>query len=530
MEEPAILKLVALLLLAVAVAVLTKRVRVPYTVALVLVGLAAGALWREGRIALSHDLILLVFLPPLLFEGCLNMDLEVLRRNALPVFLLAVPGIVITILALGAIIHLILDVEFLYALLVAAIIAPTDPISVLALFKEVGVGKDLAVIVEGESVFNDGIGVLIFLVLLGAVEAAPEAAPGLGEGSLLLLQQVGIGLGVGVLLGGAAYWVLRWIDDHLIEVVLSLILGYGSFVAAGVLGGSGVISVVAAGLIIGNYGRFLSMSPTTRITLSAFWGVAAFLVNSLVFLLIGIDTDPEKLLDGRFPWSTIAAVFAAALVLRAGICYGLMEISRRLTGRPPLRWTFVIFWGGLRGTVPIALALGITGTLAGVEAEDTRHLVFGVVLLSLVFQGISIRFVLSLLGLGGRSEDERVLEETEGRALAARAAEHELETMRKRGEIPPPLYEELRVDLEAERKRAVEKLRSLVEGRPGLFGARRRHIMTRVLKAQRVALQAASHRGVISEDVLNELTGEIDARLAEGLPDPAEEKGPPMEQ
>lgn len=571
MTESSMVNLVALLLLAVTVAVITKKIRVPYTVALVLVGVAAGALWKGDSIDLDRELILLIFLPPLLFEGCLNMDLEILRRNALPVFLLALPAVILTVVGLGALIHVLLVDDLLLALLVAAIIAPTDPVSVLAIFRELGVGRDLSVTVEGESVFNDGIGVVLVLILADAVTGGTGGeGVGLGDGVVRFLMEVGIGLAVGLVLGGAAYLILSWVDDHLVEVVLSLILAYGSYLAADQLHGSGVISVVAAGLIMGNFGRILAMSPTTRITLSAFWDVAAFLANSLIFLLIGTHTHPEKyelggesaaavvdkaekaaetfsglpggdvpggaveggktLIEGDIRmWAAVLIVFLLLLALRGVIVYGLMTACRWLQGRPPVRWIFVVFWGGLRGAIPIALVLGLHDHLEAGIAEEAKHLVLGVVLLSLVVQGLSMRFILRGLGLGGPSEQERVLEETEGRAIAARAAERELEVMKKNGEIPLPLYEEIRVGLEEERKRAVRELRALVEEQPTLFGARRRHVWTRILKAQRVTLQAAVRRGVISEDVLHHLTGEIDARLSEGLPEMGEEEDPSPE-
>ncbi|MCZ6690651.1 MAG: Na+/H+ antiporter [Planctomycetota bacterium] len=536
MSESRILYLVFLLLVAVTVAVLAKRLRVPYTVALVLVGLVVGLSWQSAGIELSVDLILLIFLPPLLFEGCLNMDLEVLKRNALPVFLLAVPGILLSVILLGGAIHLFLGTPavytFGYALLLAAILSPTDPVSVLATFKEAGVGKDLSVIVEGESVFNDGIGVVLFLLIAEGLRHSGGESFDLQGGTVEILREVGIGLGIGIVLGVAIHWVLGRIDDHLVEVALSLILAYGSYTLAMVLHGSGVMAVVAAGLILGNYGQFLAMSPSTRITLHAFWDVSAFLANSFVFILMGLSMHPEDFTK-MVIWSAVG-IFLILMILRAGICYGLMAVARLLQHRPPTRWTFVILWGGLRGTIPIALVLGLTAATfpdlvaeaAGDRVNEARAVVFGVVFLSLIVQGLTIRFVIRKLGLGGGSDEELMLHKAEGRALAAYAAERELEAMKRQGEVPEKIYLEIKERLAKETGEAVEELHGLLDGHPSLLGARRRHIEVRILQAQRTALQKAVVRGVISEDAFHPLRDQIDFLLTEGLPESSEEAPP----
>ena len=506
--------LVALLLVAVAVAVLAKRLHLPYTVALVLAGLAVGALWQGEGIEISEDLILLIFLPPLLFEGCLNIDLGVLRRNAAPVLLLALPGTLLCILALGAAIKLVIlgsDVSWTFAFLLAAMLCPTDPVSVLAAFREMGVKRDLSVIVEGESVFNDGIGVVLFLILLRTLGGDTISA---GQGILIFLQEILIGLAVGVALGVIAHWILGHLEDRLIEVMISLILAYGSYLAADRLEGSGVISTVAAGLIMGNYGRILAMSPSARITLSSFWDVGAFLANSMVFLLIGVGLRPETLTRGNAPMK-IVGIFLMLLAVRAAITHGLLWGCRRMIHRPPARWAWLVIWGGLRGTIPIALVLSIPGDIVAVPG-DTRAVVFGVVLLSLVIQGISLRFVLGWLGLGGTTEEEQELELAEARAISARAAERELEAMKSYGEVPDLVYRDLRNRLAKGTDRATEELKGLLREREGLLESRKRHVATRLLEAQRVHLQRAVRRGIISEDVFGVLRDEIDARLASG--------------
>ncbi len=504
--------LVGLFLLAITVAIIARRIRIPYTVALVLVGLVAGAVREWGEVPLSQDLILLVFLPPLLFEGCLHIDLGVMRRNLVPILLLAVPGTLLTVVALGAVLWYVFDFSWPFALLLGTILAPTDPVSVLATFKDAAVQRDLSVLVEGESVFNDGIGIVLFLILLRIVDGQEV---GIGEGLLEFGREVGVGLGVGVALGGVAYAVLRMVEDGLIEVGVSLLLAYGSYIVATNLHGSGVMAVVAAGLIMGNFGRTLTMRASARITLASFWEVAAFIANSLVFLFIGVNLHPSDLARPDVP-ARIAVGFIGMMVLRAIITYGLLGLSRLWKAIPPKTWILVTFWGGLRGTIPIALVLMTEGTLEGDVYTDTQAMVFGVVLASLLVQGLTIKGLLTRLGLTGAADEQLALAEAQARDLAARAAERELEELHSLGEVPENLFEELRAELAAEREKTGSSLEQMLETQPELLAQRRRHLARQLLEARLEFLALGVRRGIISEEAFQKLRDEIAQRLEEG--------------
>jgi CPA1 family monovalent cation:H+ antiporter len=298
--------------------------------------------------------------------------------------------------------------------------------------------------------------------------------------------------------------------------VISLLLAYGSYIVADALGGSGVIAVVAAGLVMGNYGRIFTMAPSARITLSAFWDVAAFLANSLIFLLIGIDLHPGELVQ-REMMVWILIIFGAVMVIRGVITYALLWICRAIKGLPPTRWIFVVFWGGMRGTIPIALVLALRDR--GVPypevfgQEQAQALVFGVVLLSLLVQGLTIRPVLKWLGLAGARWDEVTLGLAAARELAARAAARELEEMKDQGEVPQSLYEELLAEVLGRKERAKAEREQVLDAHPSLQEARRRHVEVRLLEAQRVHLAQAARRGIIPEEAFHQMRDEIDARL-----------------
>jgi monovalent cation:H+ antiporter, CPA1 family len=388
---------IQLLLVALAVALVTKHTKRPYTIALVIWGLILGLLQLIEPAHLSKDLVLTLFLPPLLFEGALHIRSKVLRRRAGPVVGLALAGTLLTAFAIGAAAHWLLGFDWLTGLLLGAIIAPTDPVSVLATFRAAAVDRDLSTIVESESLFNDGIAVVIYVVLLDALGGAPlDPVEGLGSFVLVIGGGLALGLGLGMLVAR----LLERLEDHLVQVMLTLVLVYGAFLLAEHLHLSGVIAVAVAGLAVGNQG--LRPAPaSSRERVGLFWEIVAFLVNSVVFLLIGFELQPDQLLGDLV---AIGLVFAVLMLTRAAIVYGLGGLAHWRQGNLPWRWRHVILWGGLRGAVPVALALGLPPGLTG---RDTLvHVIFGVVLISLLGQGLTMPLLLRKLGLSRATQAE----------------------------------------------------------------------------------------------------------------------------
>ena len=411
---------VALMGFAAIIGVLTKFIRIPYTIALVLAGLVVALLGLAPHdVKITEELVLVLFLPPLLFQAGLHLDLGHLRRKAVPVTALAIPGVIVSTVAVAFVMRFFLPQEiidnhgiWLPALLFGAMLAPTDPISVLATFKTANAPQRLKTLVEGESLFNDGTGVVLFLILRTAVVAgiATGAHDASGAGSLSIVdgvitfvQVVGLGVVVGLALGLIAFWLLRRLDDHVLENAITIVLVWGTFITAERLHGSGVIAVVVAGLIMGNYGSRLAMSKRTADTIETFWESVDFIVNSLVFLLIGIELQvieggAQRLLDPTVLLA-IACTFAASLVARAVMVYPIAYTFGR---HWPSGWKHVVLWAGLKGSIPLALVLGLPESPL---RDFLVPVIFGVVLVSLLLQGLTMPTLMRITGVSGQDNN-----------------------------------------------------------------------------------------------------------------------------
>src|SRR5713226_263808 len=392
--------LVWLLIVAAIIAMLAKRLRIPYTVSLVLGGLLLGVMQlpilsplQPGRRPdwLTPDVILILFLPALVFEGSVKLDVRELLRNSVPLLLLANVGVLLAALVTGYLVHWLIGWLVLIALLFGCIISATDPISVLAIFKDLRVDKRLALIMESESLLNDGTAVVLFEILFATAVAENLSVP---KGVAQYVLAVAGGAVLGAALGYLASRVTETVDDPQIEITLSTILAYGSYLLAFHLHLSGVIATASAGLILGNFGSKTGMSVRTRTAMESFWEYVSFVMNSLVFLLIGLEIHVRQLLRN---WSFVALAVVAMLLGRVLSVYLLIPLSNRFSEKISFRWQPVIVWGGLRGALALALALSLPSTF--LYREQILDLTFGVVIFSIVVQGLTIKPLLNLLKL-----------------------------------------------------------------------------------------------------------------------------------
>ncbi len=506
--------LISLLLIISAVGAAVGFLRLPYPVALVLTGLALGALLRGPlpwlrdleleELHLTPDVILFLLLPPLLFDATLHIEAKALRRTLLPIGLLAVPGVLLTATIVGALIHWGIGLDWSAAFLFGAIVAATDPIAVLAIFKKLRAPHGLELIVEGESLFNDGTAVVLARILQGVVLAGAFSPV---EAVVSFVVVVGGGLVVGLAAGAVVSRLTAQIDDHLIEITLTTILTFGTFLVSEWLHVSGVIAVVAAGLVLGNVGAARGMSPTTRLALLTFWEYIAFLINSIIFLLIGLQIDLASLSDNLLP---IAIAIGASLLARLAVVYGLGLVVLPLPRVLPVRWLHVLFWSGLRGAVSLAVVLALPLNFPG--RALLLDLTFGVVLFTLVVQGLTMQPLLRRLGLVGADERRRAYARRRAQALMLRAARRELDRMAAEALLSPRVHQQLDQEAEAASAELSTELETIYQNNVALMeeevSATREHL----LRIQRAELQSLERRGLVDSETARELAEDVDAR------------------
>ena len=506
--------IIELLLIVSLVAIAVRRLRVPYTVALVVVGLLI-TFQQPLEIDLTPELILALFVPPLVFEAAFHIDFHRLRDNLVPILVLAVPGVLLTTVIVGLIVAVGINLSLTTALVFGALISATDPVAVVALFRALGAPKQLTVLVEGESLFNDGTAIVVFNLMLTAAGAAvvtggsTQTGFDLGRAVVDFVVVSAGGLSVGALLGWMISRLIARLDDYLIETTLTTVLAFGAYLIAERLHFSGVLAVVAAGLINGNLGP-RGMSPTTRIVLFNFWEYLAFIANSFVFLLIGLDVNIPQIVANIVP---IGIAVLAVVVSRALVVYALTWLINRRTQTVSRPYQHVLFWGGLRGAISLALVLSLPASLA--DRELLRVMAFGVVLFTLLGQGTTMQFLLTRLGLIQRAEEKLEFERRHGRLMATRAARDRLEQLYREGTISEPAWQQIAPDLERQIQVHLDAQHELLGQHPVLQAEELEDAKREGLRTQRATLATLLRDGVISERTYEELITEIDAALEE---------------
>src|SRR5438034_2383155 len=380
--------LIFLLIVTLVVSLFSRLLRVPYTLLLVIVGFVVGLLPFLPHEHIDPNLVLYVFIPALLFEGAWNAELGRLEADWLPIVLLAIPGMVLSLLVVAVVLHVGIGLAWLLALLVGAIVAPTDPVAIIALFQQLGVPERLRTLVEGESIFNDGTGGAAYELILAILLPTLGLAEASGTTSFLNTPAVGITGEVlwlifgGLLLGFAVGWIashlVRRVDDRLIVITITIAVAYGMYLLGTALHTSGLLAVVGAGLVMGSYGRKNAMSPRTIEAADDVWEFINYLANSLLFLLLGFELALTNLVQS-FPgifFGVLGALIGRVLMIY--IFIPLQDVlarwwAHRTSERPtrlphprpvPSAWRPVMVLSGLRGALSLALVLSLPEEIA----------------------------------------------------------------------------------------------------------------------------------------------------------------------
>jgi CPA1 family monovalent cation:H+ antiporter len=496
--------LAALLLVAAAVGFGARRLGVHYNIALVVAGAAMSAA-QVPRIALDPEIVIQVFLPILLFEAAISTDLRRLREDMRPVVLLAVPGMLVTVIVAGAILHFGLGLPWLFALLLGSILAATDTIAVVATFRKVKAPARLRTIVENESLFNDGTALVAFAAIAAAIRQGQFEVT---SGVVQLVWVTVVGIGIGAAAGWGASQLARLTDDHLMEILFTVVVTYGSWVVAEGVHASPVLAVVAAGITVGSVG-WREITPAGKVAIRSFWAVAAFGINSVLFLIIGLQFD-----FAAFGAAGIAIAWGL-LALTAGRMSAVYPILSLLPKRiaVPRAWQHLLVWGNLKGSLSMALALSLPNDLP--YRDLIASIVFGCAFVTLTVQGLTLAPLARRLGVGRVSDADRLLDQNQGRLLAARAAQRELDRLQQLGVVPLGAFQRMRASYQGIIARSERQLRDLVARTPADDSEHLAAVRRRLLEVEKAALQDAAGSGMIAEDVAQELVEEVDRTLTD---------------
>lgn len=493
--------IIGMLFIAAIVGLVTQRFGIPYTIGLVLVGLGLAFLPQIQPLNISPELILALLVPPLVYEAAFLLNYHDLRRELRVILTLAIPGVILTTFLVGGMVSLGAKIALPSALVFGALIAATDPVAVVALFRSLGAPKRLQVLLEGESLLNDGTAIVLFNLMLGI---ALTGQFNLGQSIVEFLLVSGGGIAVGIAAGVLVTQLIGRVDNALIETTLTTVLAYGSYlIAEYVFGVSGVLAVVAAGFASGEIGP-RGMSATTRIVVFNFWEYAAFLANSFVFLIIGLTMDFGILLQNL---PAILWAILAVLVARVVTVYGLSMVRRDI----PVRWKNILFWGGLRGAISLSLALSLAIDFP--HRQQLQSMAFGVVLFTLVVQGLTLRPLLKRSGLVQVNVAQLMYERQHAQLIAVRAGQARLQRMHQQGVISIHTINTIQPVLDQQIEQLTDKVLETLHEEPALAKQEVAKAWLEALRVQRNTVMSLYHDNIINEETTSSLIAEIDLLL-----------------
>ncbi len=383
------------------VALVARRVGLPYSVALVVCGVAVSAA-SPVHPGVPPDLVLAVLIPGLVFEAAFQLDVRELRRVLPSTLALAVPGVLVVAGIVALVLHAAAGMSLAGSFVVGAMVSATDPVAVIASMRRLHAPVRLATLVDAESLLNDGTGIVLFTIAV----AAADGGGSIGESVVTFVVVVSVSAVLGAAAGFAVSRVVAAVDDHLVELTITLVLAYGTYLVADRLGLSGIIATVVAGIVMGSYGREFGLSQQASEAIDTVWEFIAFLLTALVFLLIGFAMTIGQLADAAAPiaWGVVAILVGRAVVVYLGVGVARNILARVGRGRPlPLGWQHVLFWSGLRGAVAVAMALSLPTDFP--DRSLLQGTVYGVVLFTVLVQGTTASWVLRRSGARNQHPD-----------------------------------------------------------------------------------------------------------------------------
>ena len=511
--------LLALLLAVAALLALAPALRIPYPILLVLGGLALGFVPGIPTVQLPPDLVLIAILPPLLYSAAFFTSLRELRANVRPIGLLAIGLVLTTMVAVAAVAHTFVDdMSWTAAFVLGAVVSPTDPIAASAVMRRLGVPRRTVSIVEGESLVNDGTALVLYRV---AITAAVAGTFSIWDASWRLLWSIGGGVAIGLVVGFVVAAVRRRLDNPPVEVTIALITGYLAFIPANAAGASGVLAVVTAGIYLGWRTPELT-SFQTRLQGAAVWEIFTFVLNALLFALVGLQLP--RILDALTGFSAAKLMWWALLVTATVVVARLVFVPvftylpRRFLGAfgpdaaPPPGRTFLVSWAGMRGAVSLAAALAVPLTTNAGREFPQRDLIvfltFCVILGTLVVQGLTLPVVIRALGIEADHLDEK--EHAKARIKAADAALARLDELEAEDWVREDTAERLRGLYGFRRNRFMSRFDENDDGAIEEQSLNYQRLRRELFDAEREAIVDLRRRGVIDDEVERHLYRDLD--------------------
>ena len=502
-----------LLIITSAVAMLTKKINLPYTIVLVSVGLILGYLKIINAPHLSKDMLYYIFLPPLIFQTAIHLNFDDLKRDFPVILMLVIPGVILSTVVTGYVFLGIGEdifkqsVDLSVGFLFGAAVAATDPVAVISIFEKLGVPKRLRFLVDSESLLNDGTSIVIFTIVL---ELINHKFSSMDFAVIDFFFVVGVGLLIGYFIGLITDELIKRAEDPMVVITLTTVAAYLSFIIADKAGVSGVMSTVAAGLVIGQRSLLNPIYPTIKLTTETFWDYGAFLANSLIFLIIGFSINLNLLYEF---WPLVLIAYIAMMFARFIVVFFTWGLFFKTSYKIPFSWSVVMGWGGIRGALTMVLALSLPDVFKYKEVIVT--IVFGVVLLSIFIQGITIPFVIKFFKLNTSNEEIFKFEELKSKIAIAQHIINQLNEMKNKMLITQRVYNELLKEYRNRLNELNDKMQNFTFSSDEIKNEEILKFKRELFMKEKQYLIDLYHNGSISRKVYKKLVEEIDAKLFE---------------
>jgi Na+/H+ antiporter len=511
------LQLLALLVVVGALLALSPTLRLPLPILLVLGGVALGFIPGLPHIALPPDLVLVAILPPLLYSGAFFTSLRDLRTNRRPIGLLAVGLVGTTMAAVAVVAHEWVGLPWAVAFTLGAVVSPTDALAATEITSRLGAPRRIVSLIEGESLVNDGTALVLYKAAVGAALGGTFSL--LDTSGRIVLNVVG-GIAIGLGVGWCVRQVRRRIDDPPVEVAIAVLSGYLAYLPAAAVGVSGVLAAVTIGVYMGWYTPELT-TERTRLSGDAFWEILVFLVNALLFVLVGLQL--RRIVDALSGISSARLVGYAALVSATVILTRLFWVPiftylprwafprvRAHDPYPPWQWPVLLSWVGIRGAVSLVAALALPNDFP--NRELIVFITFSVIVATLVLQGLTLPSLIRVLGISEDGSADR--EDAKARIRASEAALARLEELVDDGAVYPETAERLRGAFGFRRNRFRARLDENGDGAIEEQSIAYQRVMRQLLDAERAEIIALRNSGIIDDNVMQRVQRDLDLEAA----------------